>query len=257
MPRQRVQLFSIVLVLAAAACLFPGTVLAQGGQSLFGDVRVTAENNTVVPKEVTLILRLVPDGEVGRQTVSSRGRYRFNNLKAGEYEILIEVDGKEIGRLQTIMIRNQMSNSPYGHQYDLDFRWRPNATSLPAGGGVIAAGDVYERPSSNRSLFQRAEEFVTKKKYDDAIELLKRVVETDKNDFQAWTALGIIYVAQEKFDDAESSYLKAIEVQPVSGRARLNLGKLRYSQKKFDAAVEPLTKAIELQPTNGDANYLL
>jgi Flp pilus assembly protein TadD len=83
------------------------------------------------------------------------------------------------------------------------------------------------------------------------------VVETDKNDFQAWTALGIIYAAQEKPDDAESAYLKAIEVHAASGRALLNLGKLRYSQKKFDAAVEPLTKAIELQPTNGDANYLL
>ena len=256
MHSQRVRLLSLVLVLAAAACLFPGTVLAQGGQSLFGDVRVTAENNTVVPKEVTLILRLVPDGEVGRQTVSSRGRYRFNNLKAGEYEIVIEVDGKEIGRLQTIMIRNQMSNSPYGNQYDLDFRWRPGTTSQPAA-GVIAAGDFYERPSSNRSLFQRAEESVAKKKYDNATDLLKQVVETDKNDFQAWTALGIVYMAQEKFDDAESAYLKAIEVHPVSVRAQFNLGKLRYSQKKFDAAVEPLTKAIELQPTNGDANYLL
>lgn len=255
MPGQRVQLLSLVLVLAVA-CLLPADALAQGGQSLFGDVRVTADNNTVVPKEVTLILRLVPDGEVGRQTVSSRGRYRFNNLKAGEYEILIEVDGKEIGRLQTIMIRNQMSNSPYGNQYDLDFRWRPGTTAPPVG-GVIAAGDFYERPSSNRSLFQRAEEFVTKKKYDDAVGLLKQVVEKDKNDFQAWTALGIIYAAQEKLDDAESAYLKAIEVHPVSARAQFNLGKLRYSQKKFEAAVDPLTKSIDLQPTNGDANYLL
>jgi Tfp pilus assembly protein PilF len=230
MPKQRVQLLSLVLVLGAT-CLLSANVFAQGGQTLFGDIRVTADNNTIVPKEVTLILRRVPDGEVGRQTISSRGRYRFTNLTVGEYEILVEADGKEIGRLQTIMIRNQMSNSPYGHQYDLDFRWRPSGASTPAA-GVVAAGDFYERPSANRSLFQRAEEFVTKKKYDDAVDLLKQVVETDKNDFQAWTALGIIYAAQEKPDDADS-------------------------QKKFDAAVEPLTKAIELQPTNGDANYLL
>ena len=256
MARQRVRLLSLLLVLGAAACLTPVTVFAQGGQTIFGDVRVTGDNNTVVPKEVTLILRRVPDGEVGRQTVSSRGRYRFINLKIGEYEIVVEVDGKEIGRLQTIMLRNQLSNSPYGHQYDLEFRWRPGTASQPAA-GVIAAGDFYERPSSNRSLFQRAEEFVTKKKFDDAAELLKQIVETDKNDFQAWTALGVIYSAQEKFDEAESAYGKAIEVHPVSVRAQLNLGKLRYTQKKFEAAVAPLTKAIELQPTSGDANYLL
>jgi len=256
MPSQRVQFLSLVLVLAAAACLFPETVLAQGGQTLFGDIRVTSDNNTVVPKEVTLILRHAVDGEVGRQTVSSRGRYRFTNLKAGEYEIVVEADGKEIGRLQTIMIRNQMSNSPYGHQYDLEFRWRPNATSQPVA-GVIAAGDLYERPSSTRVLFQRAEEAVIKKKYDSAINLLKQVVQTDSNDFQAWSALGIVYSAQEKFDDAETAYLKAIEVHPASVRAQLNLGKLRYAQKKFEAAVDPLTKAVELQPTSGDANYLL
>ena len=255
MPRQRVRLLSLLLVLGAT-CLLPAEVLGQGGQTLFGDVRVTGENNTVVPKEVTLILRRVPDGEVGRQTVSSRGRYRFTNLSTGEYEIVIEADGKEIGRLQTIMIRNQMSNSPYGNQYDLDFRWRPGTTSQPAA-GVVAAGDLYERPASTRSLFQRAEELVAKKKFDNAADLLKQIVETDNNDFQAWTALGIVYSAQEKFDDAESAYLKAIEVHPASVRAQFNLGKLRYSQKKFETAVEPLTKAIELQPTSGDANYLL
>jgi tetratricopeptide (TPR) repeat protein len=256
MPRHRLQLFSLVLVLTAAACLFAKSVLAQGTQSLFGDVRVTSEDNQLVPKEVTLILRLVNEGEVGRQTVSSRGRYRFNNLKTGEYEIIVESDGKEIARLQTIMIRNQMSNSAYGNQYDLEFRWRPGTTSQPAP-GVVAAGDVYERPASTRALFQRAEEAVIKKKYDNAVDLLKQVVETDNNDFQAWSALGIVYSAQEKFDDAEAAYLKAIEVHPASVRAQLNLGKLRYSQKKFEAAVDPLTKAVELQPTSGDANYLL
>ena len=94
----------------------------QGGQTLFGDVRVTAEgSNAIVPQEVTLILRRASEGEVGRQTVSSRGRYRFTNLKTGDYEIVIEVDNKEIGRLQQVTVGG-LSNSPYGYQYDLDFK---------------------------------------------------------------------------------------------------------------------------------------
>lgn len=245
---------SLLFVLIAT---FSSTAQAQGGQTLFGDVRITGENNELVLKEVTLILRKVPDGEVGRQTVSSRGRYRFTNLKVGEYEIAIEADGKEIGRLQQIMIRNALSNSPYGHQYDLEFRWHPNAAPARPVAGVISAADVYERPGSTRSLFQKAEEAVAKKKYDNAIGLLKQVLETDNKDFQAWTALGTVYFAQEKVADAETAYLKAIEVHPTSARAQLNLGRLRSSQKKFEEAVEPLTKAIELQPDSGDANYLL
>ena len=257
MVKLRLPLLLLPLLLIAAH-LSAANVLAQGGQTLFGDVRVTGDNNVVVPAEVLLILRRVPEGEVGRQSVSSRGRYRFNNLKIGEYEIVIEANGKEIGRVQQIFIRAELPNSPYGHQYDLDFRWRADAAPAhPAAGGVISAADVYERPASTRSLFQKAEESVGKKNFDSAIDLLKQIVEQDKNDFQAWTALGTVYFAQQKLDDAEDAYLKAIALHPISPRAQLNLGRVRSSQKKFEAAVEPLTKAVELQPTSGDANYLL
>ncbi len=240
-------------ILLGAALVQP--IAAQGGRTLFGDVRITGEDNNLVPKDVTIILRKVPDGELSRQTVSSRGRYRFNNLAEGEYELIIEADGKEVGRMSPIFMRaRDLSNSPYGFQYDLDFKWKAAAQPV---GGVISAADVYERPAATRSLFQKAEDAVAKKKLDQGADLLKQVVETDQNDFQAWTALGSIYFAEEKFDDAEGAYLKAIELHPSSPRAFLNLGRVRSSQKKFADAVDPLTKAVELQPTSGDANYLL
>ena len=254
MSKLSLMLLSLSVVVIAT---FSSTVQAQGGQTIFGDVRITGENNELVLGDVTLILRRIPDGEVGRQTVSSRGRYRFTNLKVGEYEIAIEADGKEIGRLQQIIVRAQMSNSPYGNQYDLDFRRRPSQVPSRPAAGVISAADIYERPAATTALFHKAEEAVAKKKYDNAVGLLKQIVETDTKDFQAWTALGTIYFAQEKVSDAETAYLKAIEVHPTSSRAQLNLGRLRSSQKKFEEAVEPLTKAIELQPDSGDANYLL
>lgn len=247
-------LFSLLFMLVTG--VFAQAVVAQGGQTLFGDVRVTGDNNTLVPKEVTLILRRVPDGEIGRQTVSSRGRYRFTNLKLGEYEILVEVAGREIGRLQQIFVRG-LSNSPFGFQHDLEFRWRPGASSTQPVAGVVSAADVYDRPSSTRSLFQKAEEAVAKKKYDHAAGLLKQIVDTDKADFQAWIALGTVYFAREKLEDAEHAYLQAIEIRPASARAQLNLGRLRSSQKRFEDAIEPLTRAIELQPTSGDANLLM
>lgn len=252
MLRTRLLLLSL-MVLAAAVLAQPAA--AQGGRTLFGDVRITGEDNNLVPREVTLILRRSPDGEVGRQTISSRGRYRFTNLPNGEYELVVEADGKEAGRMGPIFMRERdLSNSPYGFQYDLEFKWKPSAR--PAG-GVISAADVYERPAATRPIFQKAEDAVGKKKYDQAIDLLNQVVEVDRNDFQAWTALGTVYLVREKFDEAETAYLKAIEIHPASPRAYVNLGRVRFSQKKFAGAVEPLTKAVELQPTSGDANFLL
>jgi tetratricopeptide (TPR) repeat protein len=248
----------IVLILVLAAMLLcDDLAFGQGTLTIFGDVRITGENNALVPKEVLLILRRVPDGEISRQMVSSRGRYRFTSLREGEYEIIAEIDGKEIGRLGQIRIGGMMlSNSPYGYQNDLEIRWRPGAAA-PATGGVISAADVYDRPASTRPLFVKAEEAVAKKKYDQAATLLKQVVETDNADFQAWSALGTVYFAQEKFSDAEQSYQHAIALKPTSPRAQFNLGRLLASQKKFAESIDPLTKAVELQPTSGEANMLL
>ena len=245
----KLSLQSMVLTLYCASIVF-----AQGGQTLFGDVRVTAENSGVsVPQEVTLILRRVTEGEVGRQTVSSRGRYRFTNLKTGEYEIIVEVDNNEIGRLQQVTVGG-LSNSPYGYQYDLDLRMK--SPSLPKS-GVISAADVYNRSPAAEQIFHKAEDAVEKKKYDQAALFLKGVIEKDGMDFQAWTALGSVYLAQQKFEDAEEAYLKAIELKPTATRSSLNLGRLLSSRKKYEEAIEPLTRVVELQPDSGDAQMLL
>jgi len=252
MLRMRLLLLSFTVL---GAALFAQSAAAQGGRTLFGDVRITGDNNNLIPREVTIVLRKVPDGELSRQTVSSRGRYRFTNLAVGEYELIIEADGKEIGRMSPIYMRDRdLSNSPYGFQYDLDLKWKAAA---PPAAGVISVADVYERPAATRSIFHRAEEAVAKKKFDQAIDLLKQVLATDNKDFQAWTALGTVYFAQQKFDDAEKAYQQAIAVKPESPRAQFNLGRLLSSQKKYAESIEPLTKAVELQPTSGDANMLL
>jgi tetratricopeptide (TPR) repeat protein len=256
MKKKLISFVTLMLVLAAIHSDAP-SLMAQGSLTIFGDVRITSDGNTVIPKEVLLILRRVPEGEVGRQYVSSRGRYRFTNLKEGEYEIVAEAEGKEVGRLTQIRIGGMtLSNSPYGYQNDIEIRWRPGATQPAGGGAVISAADVYKRPATAEALFVKAEEAVGKKKYDQAATLLKQIVEADKADFQAWNALGTVYMAEEKLEEAENAYKEAIAAKPDSARAFLNLGRVKSKQKKFDEAIEPLTKAVELQPDSGDANML-
>lgn len=255
--QKKLNRFVTLFVALVAIQSYAPCAMAQGNLTIFGDVRITSDGNTLLPKEVLLILRRVPDGEVGRQYVSSRGRYRFTGLKEGEYEILAEAEGKEIGRLTQIRIGGMnLSNSPYGYQNDVDIRWRPG-TAAPNTGGVISAADVYERSAATKPIFVKAEEAVSKKKLDEAATLLKQVVEADNADFQAWTALGTVYFAQQKFEDAEKAYQQAVAVKPDSPRAQFNLGRLLSSQKKFAESIEPLTKAVELQPTSGDANMML
>ncbi len=244
----RSSLLVIGIALAVASCSF--VALAQGGLTLFGDVKISG---TTAPPNVMIILYKEGAGEAGRQVVSNGSRYRFNNLVRGDYELVIQSNNNEVGRVRVVL--SLLSNSPYGFQHDLEFAWKPGRSSVGVG-GTISAADVYDRPASNKSLFVKAEEAVAKKKFDQAVTLLKQVVETDNADFQAWTALGTVYFAQEKFKDAEEAYQQAVAVKPTSPRAQFNLGRLLSSQKKCEAAIEPLTKAVELQPTSGDANLL-
>src|SRR5688572_32662523 len=113
MQKKLISSVTLFLVFVAVQVYAP-SAMAQGNFTIFGDVRITSDGNTLVPKDVLLLLRRVPDGEVARQMVSSRGRYRFTGLKEGEYEIVAEADGKEIGRLTQIRIGGMtLSNSPY------------------------------------------------------------------------------------------------------------------------------------------------
>jgi tetratricopeptide (TPR) repeat protein len=234
----------MVLVVSA----FSHQVMAQrGGQNLFGDIKI---NGTAVPPNITVILYKEGGGEVGRQVVSNGSRYRFNNLSRGDYELLIQADNNDIGRVRVVI--GMLSNSPYGFQQDLEFNWKSAAPKA----GVVSAGETYSRSSANNSLFTKAQAAAEKKKFDEATSLLKQLVESDKMDFQAWNVLGALYLVQEKPEEAERAYLQAIEAKPTSSRAQLNLGKVRSSQKKFEEAIEPLVKAVELQPDSGEANLL-
>jgi tetratricopeptide (TPR) repeat protein len=225
---------------------------AQASQVLFGDVKIDESKMEGPAAKVMVILYKDVGGEMGRQAVSNGSRYRFSNLVVGEYELAIEVNNEEIGRVRVTI--QGLSNDPHGFRQDLDFALTPRGSGGKP--GVISA-DAYNRSAANKSLFQKAQEATDKKKYDSAVSLLKQIVENDKLDYQAWTLLGTVFVVAEKPEDAEKAYLSALEAKPTFALALLDLGKLRSSQKKFAEAIDPLTRAVEAQPNSGDANYLL
>ena len=199
---------------------------------------------------------------VGRQAVSSQGRYRFNVLLSGDgsifqvaaaYEIAIETEAGEIARERIVL--NGPNNSDF--RKDFEFEWKSKSANSKPTTGTVSVADIYNRPPATRSTFEKAQEAAEKRKYSQAMTLLRQIVENDKLDFQAWTLLGMVYLAQEKPDDAEKSYLSAIEARPTFALALLNLGRLRTSQKKFEEAINPLMRAVQVQPESAETNLLL
>lgn len=223
-----------------------------GNQILFGDVKIDESNaGEGPPPKIMVILYKDMGGEVGRQPISNRSRYRFQNLIKADYQLAVEVDNIEIARIRIVI--GELSTTAYGFQQDLEFALKPRGSYKP---GIVSA-DAYNRSSANKSLYDKAQEAAEKKKYDQAINLLRQIVDSDKMDFQAWTLLGTIYRVQEKPDDAEKAYLSALEAKPTYMLALIDLGRLRSAQKKYDAAIDPLTRAVEAQPESAEANLLL
>lgn len=222
--------------------------------SIWGDVKIDdSKADTPGPSTLTIVLYDQRGIVTGRQVVTSRGRYRFTNLSVGEYELVVETEMGEITRARIAVF----GASGTDFRQDFEFEWKSKSGAPKPITGIISAADAYERPSANKSLFQKAQQAAEKKKYSEAAVLLRQIVTNDSQDFQAWSLLGTIYLAQDKPEEAEKAYLTAISVRPKFGLALLNLGRLRASQKRFEEAIEPLTRAVEAQPQSAAANLLL
>lgn len=249
-------LFALALLFAAPLAT-PSRGIAQRGvgHTLYGDVKVDESKlKGVEPLSFDVILYQLDGRVFSRQKVSNGGRYRFNGLSSGEYDLAVELDNSEVARIRV----NVGGGTPTDFRQDIEMEWKSlTAASETAKKQTVSAADFYKRASASQSAFERAQESMDKKKYDQAVALLKQVTDADPQDFQAWTELGTALLLLDKKDEAEKSYLRALEVRPAFTLALLNLGRLRASQKRFGEAVEPLTHAVEAAPTNAEANLLL
>jgi len=255
--RARLSVISIFLVSLTSGFAHSTLTKGQtrGSLTLFGDVKVD-ESGARGNKLGSLTIVLYSQGGatiIGRTTVPVNGRYRFNNVPAGEYELAVEAEMSEIARLHVSVSGRPGSD----YQQDLEFAWKPmgpNTSSKPA---TVSAADLYQRSSANESLFVKAQSSLNGKKYEEAVTLLTQVVKSDPQDFQAWSELGTALLLSDKKSEAEKAYEHAVEARPTFKLALLNLGRLRLAEKKYDEAIVTLTTLVQLDPGSPDGNLFL
>jgi tetratricopeptide (TPR) repeat protein len=248
-----------LLVLSFLLLIIPGgssersTFAQGGGHILYGDMKVDESKATGVNRlSYDVILYDLARQVVARQTVSSTGRYRFNNLRSGVYDLVVESENIEVGRIRVELV----SPLTIDRQQDiyLELRAPVVASAKPAS---ISVEDFYKRTPANQKLFEKAEAATDKKKYVEAVGLFNELLANDPKDFQAWSELGTVYLLEQKPTEAEKAYANAIDIRPKFFLGLLNLGRLRMMQKNFEGAIEPLTAAVTIQPTSADANSYL
>ena len=255
------RLFLAFLVLVCAG--LGSSIIAQmrdpsvngrsGGHSVYGDVAVEGDQTSKGrPVKVDLTLYSEARTVIERNTVFGSGRYRFNNLPGGIYEIVAEVEAREVARVR-VDLRSPLVDDV---RQDLTFGWTSGGP-VSSKGSAISAADHYERNSANAALLVKAGSAIDAKQYDQGVELLKKIIASDPRDFQVWTELGNVHLLQNKYSEAESEYLRAIDLHADFFPALLNLGRAEIAQQKYDVAIEVLGRAVKLRPASATANYVL
>jgi tetratricopeptide (TPR) repeat protein len=228
-----------------------GSAMGQvgGGHTLFGDFKVEDRSGQPRPGNYFLILFDTQAGlPVAREPVSNNGRYRFLNLRNGDYYISVELEGEEVARVPVVLADLRKTDI----RKDIVMEWREGA-----GRGTRQPPTSYKRSEANNKLFEGAQQAVLAKKWDKAIPLLQQLLETDPSDFEARTELGTAYVGKQDNAAAEQAYERALAEKPTFLPALVNLGKLRMIQNKYEAAIEILGRAVESHPLSAESHYLL
>ncbi len=242
-----------VLILLLSPIAGAGRLAQGGGHILFGDLKVDeSKGEGLKPIAFDIVLYTEAGSIAGRQTIPNNGRYRFMSLDNGNYDVVVEVENREVARLRVYV------SSPFKNDFrqDISLAWDAEASGAPKK-GTVSAADFYKRTSANQELFDKVNGAIKKQKYDEAAALLQRIVRADPKDYPAWTELGTMNYATGKAAEAEQNYLRALGEKPDFLRAAINLGRLRTALKNFDGAISVLSAAVEKHPRSPDANHLL
>lgn len=245
----RLLVLSFLLILSLSSSSFG----QGGGHILYGDMKVDESKAAGVTRlSYDVILYTLGRQVVARQTVTSNGRYRFNNLPSGVYDLAVEYENNEVARIRVELV----SPLPTDLRQDINLELRANesASTKPAS---VSVEDFYQRTPANQKLFEKAQATTNNKKYPEAEGLLNELVTNDPKDFQAWTELGTVYLLEQKLPEAEKAYSSAVDIRPKFYLGLMNLGRLRMMEKNYEGAIAPLTTALEVHATSADANYYL
>jgi tetratricopeptide (TPR) repeat protein len=116
-------------------------------------------------------------------------------------------------------------------------------------------GEVKKNPNDPESRVQLGYAYFLDKDYDEAIKQFKTAKSLDKNYFDAYLNLSIVYDRQDRIDDALQNAIKATEISPRDYKGHLMKGKSYRKSKMYKEANEALAEADRLNVGNTDTIF--
>jgi tetratricopeptide (TPR) repeat protein len=99
------------------------------------------------------------------------------------------------------------------------------------------------------SFEERADIFMARKEYADAVDYYNRALKVDPNrQAVIWNKMGIAYQQQEKFDLARKAYKSALKKDKTMAEAWNNLGTTYFLQGRAKKSLKYYERAVKLNP---------
>ncbi|MFW6159561.1 MAG: tetratricopeptide repeat protein [Acidobacteriota bacterium] len=168
------------------------------------------------------------DGGKIELTADKKGKWRKANLRPGEYTIGFIADGYEPQNFN-IQLSAIKKNPPLN----------------------VQLSPVTESP------FLKADALYQEKKYEEALQEYKNVLEKNPDLYQAYEKIGICYLRMENQEMAIDYFIKMLECDPQSQDALINLSAIYFEQGRLEEGMKYFKQFDESRLTDPGTFYNL
>jgi tetratricopeptide (TPR) repeat protein len=132
---------------------------------------------------------------------------------------------------------------------------KPTASSS-GGSNVVDVSEFLERyPKKAVSYFEKGNEFLNKKKTDEAVQSLRNAVELAPTFYEAHYRLGLAYLEGGRNDEAEREFVTAHQLNSTAVEPLLSLMKLYLEQNEPGRAVTTGEQAVKANSRSAQAFF--
>jgi tetratricopeptide (TPR) repeat protein len=225
-----------------ALCCLTAAARAQGGHSLEGRIMLPNGAQPAQPVRVTLTY----NGRRLYETFTDlSGRFAFNGLSAGSYQLTAEGDGRTF---ETTSVRADLAafgRAPQSFTQNIQLRAK-TADALPPAASVSAEELEPGVPERARALYREALKSAAAGKAEQAAKQFREAADAHPDFYAAHLALGEQLAKLQRYDAALAAYRRAGELKPDRPEPYVGVGVTLVNQKRYEEAVRLLRGVVEV-----------
>lgn len=141
-----------------------------------------------------------------------------------------------------------------GYYVSMKYLWNSDSNEIAKQLDYYQA-QVDKKPNDSKARIQLGYIYFLKKDYGDAVKQYQMAKNLDKNNYDAYLNLSIVYDKQNRTDEALQMAIKAAKIAPQDYKSQLLKGKSYRKLKMYKQANTALEEAIRFKPGNTDIIY--